>query len=265
MIDLTINKTGLEHNHPARPRKTTSSSPPSPRCRTRSPSRRRSRSKLTTVGLWDVDPLNLFRITWHNEAKESGGLFQAVPELRRAALQRSPASPAAIVAMVGQVVPHRLPQGGRFLRLPGPPSGDRPVRRDLSPRRVALHRQLLPRRRLQLQAAGLRQSVAILPAGDEPRSALTGSMSIAGQVIATPGCESNVKEIFDKTWELKQDPSHDDLQPVRGDGQPPVALQCHRLRPGRCVRGHQEAPARPVRRRAASPPAPPAPCPPAIC
>jgi len=30
---------------------------------------------------------------------------------------------------------------------------------------------------------------------------------IAGQVIATPGCESNVKEIFDKTWELKQDPT----------------------------------------------------------
>ena len=29
----------------------------------------------------------------------------------------------------------------------------------------------------------------------------------ARQIIATPGCESNVKEIFDKTWELKQDPS----------------------------------------------------------
>ena len=29
---------------------------------------------------------------------------------------------------------------------------------------------------------------------------------IAGEVIATPGCESNVKEIFDKTWELKQRP-----------------------------------------------------------
>ena len=35
--------------------------------------------KLKTVGLWDVNPLNLFRITWKNEAKESGGLFQAVP------------------------------------------------------------------------------------------------------------------------------------------------------------------------------------------
>ena len=30
---------------------------------------------------------------------------------------------------------------------------------------------------------------------------------IAGEVIATPGCESNVKEIFDKTWELKQRPN----------------------------------------------------------
>jgi cysteine synthase len=31
--------------------------------------------------------------------------------------------------------------------------------------------------------------------------------TIASQIIATPGCESNVKEIFDKTWELKKDPS----------------------------------------------------------
>ena len=31
---------------------------------------------------------------------------------------------------------------------------------------------------------------------------------IAGEVIATPGCESNVKEIFDKTNELKQDPQY---------------------------------------------------------
>jgi cysteine synthase len=29
---------------------------------------------------------------------------------------------------------------------------------------------------------------------------------IGSQVIATPGCESNVKEIYDKCWELKKDP-----------------------------------------------------------
>ena len=31
--------------------------------------------RLADVGLWDVNPLNLFRITWKNEPKEKGGLF----------------------------------------------------------------------------------------------------------------------------------------------------------------------------------------------
>ena len=29
---------------------------------------------------------------------------------------------------------------------------------------------------------------------------------IGAEIIATPGCESNVKEIYDKCWELKKDP-----------------------------------------------------------
>ena len=49
-------------------------------------------------------------------------------------------------------------------------------------------------------------SVAILPA-EMSKERFDWLSKIAGQVIATPGCESNVKEIFDKTWELKQDPS----------------------------------------------------------
>ncbi|MCA9935919.1 MAG: pyridoxal-5-phosphate-dependent protein subunit beta, partial [Anaerolineales bacterium] len=36
------------------------------------------KEKLENVGLWDLNPLNLFRITWHNEAKESGGKFGGV-------------------------------------------------------------------------------------------------------------------------------------------------------------------------------------------
>ncbi len=31
--------------------------------------------RLKHVGLWDVDPLNLFRITWHNEPVLNGGGF----------------------------------------------------------------------------------------------------------------------------------------------------------------------------------------------
>ena len=31
------------------------------------------KQRLSSVGLWDVNPLNLYRINWHNEPKEFGG------------------------------------------------------------------------------------------------------------------------------------------------------------------------------------------------
>ena len=33
-------------------------------------------TRLQNVGLWDLDPLNLFRISWHNDPVESGGGFE---------------------------------------------------------------------------------------------------------------------------------------------------------------------------------------------
>jgi hypothetical protein len=33
------------------------------------------KNRLEHVGLWDIDPVNLFRITWKNEPVERGGLF----------------------------------------------------------------------------------------------------------------------------------------------------------------------------------------------
>ena len=46
-------------------------------------------------------------------------------------------------------------------------------------------------------------SIAILPA-EMSKERFDWLSQIAGEVIATPGCESNVKEIFDKTWELRR-------------------------------------------------------------
>jgi len=34
------------------------------------------KKELAEIGLWDLHPRNLFRITWKNEAKESGGCNQ---------------------------------------------------------------------------------------------------------------------------------------------------------------------------------------------
>ncbi len=46
------------------------------------------------------------------------------------------------------------------------------------------------------------QSIAILPQGMS-KERFDWLKTVAGEIIATPGCESNVKEIFDKCWELR--------------------------------------------------------------
>jgi hypothetical protein len=51
-------------------------------------------ARLAKVGLWDVDPVNLFRITWKNEPKESAG-FQ------RRQLDRVPALTGSTPASKG--------------------------------------------------------------------------------------------------------------------------------------------------------------------
>ena len=125
MIDLTINKEGLEHNI-QKARENHIIIPTIAQMQHPETIPEKIQDQLKNVGLWDVNPLNLFRITWKNEAKEFGGLFQAGAQLcgaapgphRRALPDRGHG---------GQVVPHRLPQGGRLLRLPGPPAGHRPV------------------------------------------------------------------------------------------------------------------------------------------
>ena len=77
-IDLTINKTGLQHNI-EKAKENNVIIPTIAQMQHPETIPEKIQKKLKTVGLWDVNPLNLFRITWKNEAKESGGLYQAVP------------------------------------------------------------------------------------------------------------------------------------------------------------------------------------------
>lgn len=37
------------------------------------------KEKLKKTGLWDVDPINLFGISWKNQPVKEGGLFNALP------------------------------------------------------------------------------------------------------------------------------------------------------------------------------------------
>lgn len=158
------------------------------------------RAELAEIGLWDLHPRNLFRITWHNEPKPHGGGFNGVNFLEL------PSSltgvPARIVLLVGKWFPtgaHKV--GAAFgCLVPRLVTGqfDPTTQKAVWPstgnfcRGGAYDSALL----------GC-HSIAILPEGMS-RERFEWLERIAGEVIKTPGSESNVKEIFDKCWELRR-------------------------------------------------------------
>ena len=102
-IDLTINKTGLQHNI-EKAKENNVIIPTIAQMQHPETIPEKIQEKLKTVGLWDVNPLNLFRITWKNEAKESGGLFQEVPNYVEIPSELS-GVPCRILAMAGKWFP----------------------------------------------------------------------------------------------------------------------------------------------------------------
>ena len=77
-IDLTIHKEGLAHNI-QKAKESGVIIPTIAQMQNPDLIPEKIKEKLKNVGLWDVNPLNLFRISWKNEAKEFGGLYQPVP------------------------------------------------------------------------------------------------------------------------------------------------------------------------------------------
>jgi len=158
------------------------------------------KEKLSNVGLWEIDSLNLFRITWKNEPAERGGGFNGVNYVEL------PSSltgvPARIIALVGKWFPtgsHKV--GATFgCLVPRLVTGqfDPTFQKAVWPstgnycRGGAYDASLLAC-----------ESIAILPE-EMSQERFDWLSKVAGEVIATPGCESNVKEIFDKTWELRE-------------------------------------------------------------
>lgn len=202
MIDLKINKDVLSKNI-AKAREQGITVPTFAQMKNPELIPEEIKERLSKTGLWDVDPANLYRITWKNQQKEMGGLFGKPNFIEL------PSSltgvPARIIAMVGKWFPtgcHKV--GASFgCLVPRLVTGqfDAAAQSAVWPstgnycRGGAFNSKLL----------GLR-GVAILPKGMS-RERFEWLESIGADVIATPGCESNVKEIFDKTNELKADPA----------------------------------------------------------
>jgi len=158
------------------------------------------KARLKGVGLWDVDSRNLFRITWKNKPVAQGDGFDGVNTLE---LPPSLTGvPARIIALVGKWFPTGAHKVGATFGCLVP----RLVTGQFDP---TYHKAVWPStgnfcRGGAYDAALLAcESIAILPEGMS-RERFEWLSKLAGEVVATPGCESNVKEIFDKCWELKE-------------------------------------------------------------
>ena len=158
------------------------------------------RAELKKIGLWDLHPRNLLRITWHNEPVAGGGGFAPVNWLEL------PASltgvPARIIALVGKWFPTGAHKVGAAFGCLVP----RLVTGQIDP---TTQKAVWPstgnfcRGGAYDSALLACESIAILPEGMS-RERFEWLAKIAGEVIKTPGSESNVKEIFDKCRQLRQ-------------------------------------------------------------
>jgi cysteine synthase A len=156
--------------------------------------------RLEQTGLWDLAPVNLFRITWKNTPQPSGGKFGPVNYVEL------PSSltgvPARILALVGKWFPTGAHKVGAAFGCLVP----RLVTGQFDP---TTQKAVWPstgnycRGGAYDSALLACQSIAILPEGMS-QERFQWLSRIAGEVIATPGSESNVKEIFDKCWELRK-------------------------------------------------------------
>ncbi|MEK7705510.1 MAG: pyridoxal-phosphate dependent enzyme [Myxococcota bacterium] len=160
------------------------------------------KKRLPKVGLWDVNPLNLFRINWRNDVET--GLYGDVnfielpPELTGVR--------ARIIGVVGKYFPTGAHKVGAAFGVLAP----RLVTGDFDPEN---HKAVWPSTGNYCRGGAFDcalldcTAIAILPE-EMSKERFEWLKEIGAEVIATPGCESNVKEIYDKCWELAKDPKN---------------------------------------------------------
>lgn len=160
----------------------------------------RAKKELITIGLWDVNPRNLYRITWHNEPKTKGGGFGGVNYIELPSTLTG--VPARIVVLVGKWFPTGAHKVGAAFGCLVP----RLITGQFDP---STQKAVWPSTGNYCRGGAYDsallgcESIAILPEGMS-KERFEWLSKIAGETIKTPGSESNVKEIFDKCWELRK-------------------------------------------------------------
>lgn len=163
------------------------------------------RAELKNIGLWDLNSRNLFRITWKNEPVEKGGGFGDVNFIE------IPHELTGVEARIFVLVGKFFPTGAHKVGATFGPLVTRLVEGQFDPTR---QKALWPSTGNYCRGGAYDsyllgcQSIAVLPQGMS-KERFDWLKNIGAEIFATPGGESNVKEIYDKVKELKAE---------RGDG-----------------------------------------------
>ncbi len=159
------------------------------------------KDELQNIGLQELNPRNLFRISWKNESKEFGGGFGDVnfiefpPELTGVK--------AHIVMLLGKY----FPTGSHKVGATFGPLVEKLVQGGFDPTsQIALWPSTGNYCRGGAFNSSLLacQSIAVLPEGMS-KERFNWLNKIGAEVHTTPGTESNVKEVYEKSFQLKKD------------------------------------------------------------
>ena len=156
------------------------------------------RAKLSKLGMNELDPANLYRITWKNDPVGKGfnnGNWIEFPSALTGVRAR-------IVGLVGKHFPTGAHKVGAAFGCLVP----RPVSGEFDP---TTQKAVWPSTGNYCRGGAFDSAllgctaVAILPE-QMSRERFEWLKTIGAEVITTPGGEANVKEIYDKCWEIKR-------------------------------------------------------------
>ena len=158
------------------------------------------KDELKGIGLWDLHSRNLFRITWKNEPVKSGGGFGEVNRLE------IPPELSGVRARIFILLGKYFPTGAHKVGATFGPLVEKLVRGVFDPTQ---HKALWPSTGNYCRGGAYVSyllacpSIAVLPEGMS-KERFDWLKKIGAEIHATAGSESNVKEVYDKTFELKR-------------------------------------------------------------
>lgn len=161
--------------------------------------------ELKSLGLWDLHPRNLFRITWKNEPVPSGGGYGGVNFIEM------PSSLTGVKARIFVLVGKFFPTGAHKVGATFGPLVEKLVTGRFDPTR---QKALWPSTGNYCRGGAYDAhllgcgSIAVLPA-EMSRERFEWLEKVGSEVIRTPGSESNVKEIYDEVKRLQEERGDD--------------------------------------------------------